>query len=93
MTIFDNAARVRKRKMAWMRDNWPWWITFTDSYSDKSPMYVSRGGLSFSFGVAPIDNLRAYSAHCSILFNQSKRIISPYGVDSRKEKEYAVYIK
>ena len=39
MTIYDNASKIRARKMAWMRQDWPWWLIFTDVCADLLPKY------------------------------------------------------
>ena len=37
MTISDNAGKFRCRKMAWMQEDWPWFILFIDAYRSLRP--------------------------------------------------------
>jgi len=40
MTIYDNASKVRAKKMHWMRGScWSWWLIFTGAWADFTPSY------------------------------------------------------
>ena len=40
MTISDNAGKFRCRKMAWMREEWPWFTLFIDAYKILRPKWT-----------------------------------------------------
>jgi hypothetical protein len=40
MTISQNAGKFRCRKMAWMREDWPWFILFSDAYQILRPKWA-----------------------------------------------------
>jgi len=40
MTISENAGKFRCRKMAWMREDWPWFILFSDAYQILRPKWA-----------------------------------------------------
>ena len=40
MTIYDNASKIRARKMAWMREKtWLWHLIHTDTYANTIPTF------------------------------------------------------
>lgn len=39
MIILQNAGKFRCRKMAWMREPWPWFILFVDAYRALCPRW------------------------------------------------------
>ena len=40
MTISQNAGKFRCRKMAWMREDWPWFILFCDANQILGPKWA-----------------------------------------------------
>ena len=40
MTISQNAGKFRCRKMAWMREDWPWYTLFIDVYDVLRPKWA-----------------------------------------------------
>jgi hypothetical protein len=40
VTISQNAGKFRCRKMAWMREDWPWFILFSDAYQILRPKWA-----------------------------------------------------
>jgi len=41
-TVYDNAAKLQKRAMAWMREpEWKWHIVHTDHMADDMPTHLA----------------------------------------------------